>query len=87
MSPAAKNSLISITAHQEQRRKLTKNVNLKIELLIIPPRQRRQNLIEFLPAHKNTELKNKECKVLNATAITSGYAGRDPQGGTSDGSF
>ena len=27
------------------------------------------------------------CKVLNSTAITSGYAGRDPQGGTSDGSF
>ena len=26
-------------------------------------------------------------QVLNATAIVSGYAGRDPQGGTSDGSF
>jgi len=25
--------------------------------------------------------------VLNTTAIVSGYAGRDPQGGTSDGSF
>jgi len=25
--------------------------------------------------------------VLNSTAIASGYAGRDPQGGTSDGSF
>ena len=33
------------------------------------------------------ELKNKECKVLNATAIASDYTGRDPQGGTSDGSF
>ena len=33
------------------------------------------------------ELKNKDCKILNATAITSGYAGRDPQGETSDGSF
>jgi len=27
------------------------------------------------------------CKVLNTTAIASGYAGRDPQGATSDGSF
>jgi len=26
-------------------------------------------------------------QVLNTTAIASGYAGRDPQGGTSDGSF
>ena len=26
-------------------------------------------------------------QVLNTTAIVSGYAGRDPQGGTSDGSF
>ena len=26
-------------------------------------------------------------QVLNSTAIVSGYAGRDPQGGTSDGSF
>ena len=25
--------------------------------------------------------------MLNSTAIASGYAGRDPQGGTSDGSF
>ena len=33
------------------------------------------------------ELKNKECKVLNTTAIASGYTGHDPQGGTSDGSF
>jgi len=26
-------------------------------------------------------------QVLNATAIVSGYAGRDPQGETSDGNF
>ena len=32
-------------------------------------------------------MKNKECKVLNTTAIASGYAGRDPQGEASDGSF
>ena len=25
--------------------------------------------------------------MINTTAIASGYAGRDPQGGTSDGSF
>ena len=29
----------------------------------------------------------KRVKVLNTTAISSGYAGRDPQGGTSDGAF
>ena len=27
------------------------------------------------------------CKLLNSTAIASGYAGHDPQGGTIDGSF
>jgi len=27
------------------------------------------------------------CKVFNSTAIASGYAGRDSQGGTSDGSL
>ena len=46
-------------------------------------------LIEVLPAQKYriSEHKNKGCKVLNSTAIASSYAGRDPQGGTSDGSF
>ena len=47
-------------------------------------------MIEFRPANRKyriSELKNKECKVLNTTAIASGYANRDPQGGTSDGSF
>ena len=37
--------------------------------------------------YRIAELKNKECKVLNATAIASGYAGSDPQEETSDGSF
>ena len=31
--------------------------------------------------YKILELKNKECKVLNATAIASGYAGRDHKEG------
>ena len=46
-------------------------------------------MIEILPAHKIMyfRFKNRMCKVLNSTAITSGYAGRDPQGGTSDGSI
>ena len=46
-------------------------------------------MIEILPAHKiqNFSFKNRMCKVLNTTAIASGYAGRDPQGGTSDGSL
>ena len=45
--------------------------------------QRRQNLIELKPAHKiqNFRSKNKDVQVLNSTAIASGYAGRDPQGG------
>ena len=34
-----------------------------------------------------SDFKIKECKLLNSTAIANGYAGRDPQGGTSDGSF
>ena len=47
-------------------------------------------VIEVKPArrkYKILELKNKECKVLNTTAIASGYTGHDPQGGTSDESF
>ena len=49
----SKNFLVVKPIHQEQRRELTKNVNLKRDLLTVPPRQRRQNLIEVLPAHKN----------------------------------
>jgi len=37
--------------------------------------------------YRISELKNKECKVFNAITIARGYAGRDPLGGTSDGSF
>ena len=46
-------------------------------------------MIEILPAHKIQyfRFKNMMCKVLNSTAIASGYAGGDPQGGTSDGSL
>ena len=46
-------------------------------------------VIEVLPAHKNIAFQNLEnrVQVLNTTAVASGYAGRDPQGGTSDGSF
>ena len=36
---------------------------------------------------QNFRTKNEKCKLLNSTAIASDYAGRDPQGGTSDGSF
>ena len=45
--------------------------------------------MKILPTHKNTEFQNLiiTVQVLNATAIASHYAGRDPQGGTSDGSF
>ena len=41
------------------------------------------SLIELKPAHKiqNFRSKNKDVQVLNSTAIASGYAGRDPQGG------
>jgi len=35
---------------------------------------------------QSLEMKIKKCNVLNTTAITSGYVGRDPQGGTCDGS-
>ena len=63
LSNAAKISLISITAHQEQRRKLIKNINLKRKLLTAPPRQRRQNLIEGLPTHKNTEFQKYKIQV------------------------
>ena len=42
-----------------------------------------------LDLHTNTEFQNFkiEMQVLNSTAIANGYAGHDPQGGTSDGSF
>ena len=40
-------------------------------------------MIEAKPAHKikNFRSKNKDVQVLNSTAIASGYAGRNPQGG------
>ena len=46
-------------------------------------------MIEVLPAQKYriSELLKQQYKVLNSTAIASGYAGHDPQEGTSDGSF
>ena len=46
-------------------------------------------MIEFLPAHKNTEFQNfiTVVQVLNTTAIASSYAGHDPQGGISDERF
>ena len=46
-------------------------------------------LIEVLPAHKIKMLdwEVKVCEVLNTIRGSKGYAGRDPQGGTSDGSF
>ena len=50
--------------HQEQRRRLTKNVNLKRGLHTVPPWQRRQNLIDVY-LHRiiqNVRTQNKECK-------------------------
>ena len=46
-------------------------------------------MIDLRPAHKIQyfRFKNRMCKVLNSTTIASGYASRDPQGGTSDESF
>jgi len=44
-------------------------------------------VIEFRPAHRKYRISEIECKVLNTTAIASGYAGRDPQEGTINGSF
>ena len=45
-------------------------------------------LIEAKPAHKikNFRFRMKMCKCSILTAIASGYAGRDPQGGFCDGS-
>jgi len=46
-------------------------------------------LTEFLPTHKYTKFQNLRIKSASThtIAIASGYAGRAPQGGTSDGSF
>ena len=90
MSTVAKISLIFITAHQEQRRQLTKKCKLKKRITY---RSSSATAPKFDWGFTCTqeyiilELKNKECKMLNSTAIASGYAGRDPQGGTSDESF
>ena len=45
--------------------------------------------LSFCLHTENIEFQNLkvEVQVLKTTAIASGYAGRDPQGGTSDGSF
>jgi len=46
-------------------------------------------MIEFLPAYRKYRISKKkiEVQVLNTTVIASGYEGRDPQEGTSDGSM
>ena len=78
-----------LNCHQEQRRKLINKINKK-ELLTVPPGNGAKILIELEPTHRKyriSKLYNSSVQVLNATAIASGYAGRDPQGGTSDGSF
>jgi len=67
---------------------LINKVNTK-ELLTIPPRQRRKKIDRVLICTKNTEFQEykTEVQVLNTTTIARGYAGHDPQRGTSDGSF
>ena len=49
----------------------------------------RNVLIEFLPAHKINNIRFRTSCARFSIRIrgSSGYAGRDPQGGTSDGSF
>ena len=49
-------------------------------------RKRAGGLIEAKPAQKirNFRSINKNMQVLNSSAIASGYAGRDPQGGFCD---
>ena len=57
---------------------------------LVSPRSSSVNSLLRFYLHKNTEFQNfynKIVQVLNTTAIVSGYAGRDPQGGTRDGSF
>jgi len=47
-------------------------------------------VIELESTHRKyriSEVYNRSVQVLNITAIASDYAGRDLQGGTSDGSF
>ena len=46
-------------------------------------------LIEFFlhTKYRILDLEVKMCKVLNSIRCSNGYAGRDPQGGTSDGSL
>jgi len=43
----------------------------------------------LIDVNLHTKIQNLEidCKVLNYTAIASGYVGRDPQGGTCGGNF
>ena len=56
--PLQQKFLIVKSVHKKPRRRLTKNVNLKRELLTVPPWQRRQNLIEVKTCTENTEFQN-----------------------------
>ena len=69
MCPLQQEFLVVKTVHQEQTRKLTKNVNLKREQLTVPPRQRRQNLIELEPAHKNIKFQNLRIKSARCSIL------------------
>ena len=80
MSNVAKNFLLSITAHKEQRRKLIKNTNLKRELLTVPPRQGCQNLIELEAAHRKNRISGIQNRSASAQCYrySECYVGHDP---------
>jgi len=83
VTTAALVSLISFTIHWEQRRKITNKVN-KNRVIYRPSLVTAPNFLLSLDLHKKyriSDFKNIRYKVLNTTAIASGYVGRDPQGG------
>ena len=56
--PLQQKFLVVKYVHQKQGKRLTKSVNITREYLTVPSWQRRQNLIEIKPAHKNIEFQN-----------------------------
>ena len=69
--------------HTETEKKQVNQLTTLKRKLTVSPRQRRKKLIELNLCIKNVKFKIKieSARLLNATGIASGYAGRDPQGG------
>ena len=78
-----------LTCTLRTKKKVNKKCKLKKRITYRPSRQRRQNLIKILPAHKNTESQNLRIKCASTQCYRNSkwLCGSCPQEWTSNGRF